>query len=64
MTVARGRGGEGSSQQSYDRWGGGGGEEEGGLVRPGTLGPSSLPPGPVRPAQYKARGLVAGLKKN
>ena len=25
MTVARGSGGEGSSQRSYDRWGGGGG---------------------------------------
>ena len=28
VTVARGMGGEGSSQRSYDRWGGGGGGEE------------------------------------
>ena len=34
-----------------------------GPVKPATLGPSGLPPGPVRPAQYKARGLAAGLKK-
>ena len=75
MTVARG--GEGS-QQSYDRWGKGGGGGEGGHVgggggeegRPATLGPfgpsplglSGPPPGPVRLAQYKARGLAASLK--
>ena len=57
-------------------WGGGGG---GGGGRPATLGPLGSPlwarrarhSGPVRPVtsglvrpiQYKARGLVAGLKK-
>ena len=43
-----------------------------GLVRPATLGLSGLPPlgpfgpppGSVRSVQYKARRLVAGLKKN
>ena len=31
---------------------------------PSSLGPSDPSSEPVKPAQYKARGLAAGLKKN
>ena len=33
------------------------------LFGPSSLGPFGPPSGPVRPVQYKVRGLVAGLKK-
>ena len=65
----KGRGANG--HMTFGGKGGGGGGEEGGPARPATLGlsdpssvgPSGMPLGFVRPAQYKACGLAAGLKK-
>ena len=80
MTVGgRGRRGRGQGGGRGGKGGGSGRGPTGarqarhfGPVRPvilGTSGPSSLglsgsSSGSVRPAQYKARGLAAGLKKN
>ena len=57
MTVAKGRGGEGSSQRSYDRWGGGGGGGVGGRRKGGSPGSAlwarlALHSGPVGPATW------------
>ena len=46
----KGEGRGGSSQRSYDRWGAGGARQ-------------ARHSEPVRPVQYKARGLIASLKK-